>query len=494
MQFARGIALCNGSFDEFHLEIAVECRQPGVARMGSKAGVVAWSPVLPYRPKDLERPDVPISRHLWRANRRRDDFASSAVLPLTSPAVWPFMNPSALTDLAASAAKTPSLPPFDFHQRTRLVFGAGSFDQLGALSADLGGQRILVVTDPGLKKAGHCERATKILAAAGLEVVVFDSVPENPTTADVEQCVRFAKPVGVNLIIGLGGGSSMDCAKGANFLLTNGGRMQDYRGIGKATQPMLPMIAVPTTSGTGSEAQSFAVIADSETHMKMACGDVKAACRVALLDPELTVSMPRSVTAATGIDAMTHAIESYVTTKRNTISQMFARQAWSLLSEAFPIVLEKPTDVEARGRMQLGAFLAGAAIENSMLGAAHAAANPLTAMFGTTHGAAVGLMMPHVIRWNMPVVSTSYRELALTAGWASSDTSAINATGILADRFSEILTLAGMRTRLMDAIGDQLSDAVLRQLASEATMQWTGTFNPRAMNQDAFEQLYRNAQ
>ncbi len=309
------------------------------------------------------------------------------------------------------------LPPFDFQQRTRLVFGAGCFEQLATLTSELNGHRVLLVTDPGIRKAGHAERAVGLLEKAGHRVSVFDSVPENPTTADVDRCVAFAKPESIDLIIGLGGGSSMDCAKGANFLLTNGGRMQDYRGIGKATLPMLPMIAVPTTSGTGSEAQSFAVIADAETHMKMACGDPKAACRIALLDPELTVSMPRSVTAATGIDAMTHAIESYVTKKRNTISQMLARQAWSLLAESFAIVLESPANIEARGRMQLGAFLAGAAIENSMLGAAHAAANPLTAMFGTTHGAAVGLMMPHVIRWNRERVADSYFELALTAGW-----------------------------------------------------------------------------
>ena len=146
------------------------------------------------------------------------------------------------------------------------------------------------------------------------------------------------------------------------------------------------MIAIPTTAGTGSEAQSFAVIADAETHMKMACGDSKAACRVAILDPELTVTMPRAVAAATGIDAMTHAIESYVTTKRNPVSQMFARQAWVLLSKSFSQVITTSDDPEARGNMLLGAHLAGAAIENSMLGAAHATANPLSAHFNMVHG------------------------------------------------------------------------------------------------------------
>ncbi len=135
----------------------------------------------------------------------------------------------------------------------------------------------------------------------------------------------------IDSIIGLGGGSSLDCAKGINFLLTNGGRMPDYRGYGKASQPMLPMIAIPTTAGTGSEAQSYALISDAETHVKMACGDPKAAFRVAMLDPALTVSQPRSITATSGFDAIAHAVETYVTTKRNPLSEIFSREAWRLL-------------------------------------------------------------------------------------------------------------------------------------------------------------------
>ncbi len=213
----------------------------------------------------------------------------------------------------------------------------------------------------------------------------------------------------VDLIVGLGGGSSMDCAKGVNFLLTNGGRMEDYWGVGKATKPMLPMIAVPTTAGTGSEAQSFALIAQAESHMKMACGDKKAACRIAILDPELTVSMPASVTAATGIDAISHAVETFVCNRRNAISQLFSRQAWRLISHGFPRVLADPTDLDARGAMLLGAHLAGAAIENSMLGAAHSMANPLSAHFDTTHGVAIGVLLPHVIRLMAQKSSASVR-------------------------------------------------------------------------------------
>lgn len=403
------------------------------------------------------------------------------------------MTASALSKSFNPATTTDTLIPFDFHQRTRLVFGRGAFGQLGELARELSGRRVLLVTDSGLRKAGHCDRAEAILNAAGLKPIVFDQVSENPTTDDIERCAAFAKPANVDLIIGLGGGSCVDCAKGANFLLSNGGKMQDYRGIGKATQPMLPMIAVPTTSGTGSEAQSFAVVADAATHMKMACGDVKAACKVAVLDPELTVSMPRFVTASSGIDAMTHAVESYVTTKRNTISQMFSRQAWKLLVESFPAVLHDPSNVDARGRMQLGAFLAGAAIENSMLGATHASANPLTAQYEMIHGVAVGLMLPHVIRWNSTVAGAMYCDLVNTADWAGAGTSSETAASQLADGFTKLLRQADLPVSIGQAIDAAPDEKVLERLAAEASQQWTGVFNPRKMDEAGFLQLYRNA-
>ncbi|MDG1894655.1 MAG: iron-containing alcohol dehydrogenase [Fuerstiella sp.] len=386
-----------------------------------------------------------------------------------------------------------SAVPFDYQPRTRVVFGIGSFSRLGEIAGEFGNGPVLLVTDPGLKQAGHEDTATASLQSRGLKVAVFDEVAPNPTTDDVDRCVEFAKGQGIQLIVGLGGGSSMDCAKGANFLLTNGGRMHDYKGVGKATRDMLPMIAVPTTSGTGSEAQSFAVIADAKTHMKMPCGDSRAACRVAILDPELTVTMPRPVAAATGIDAMTHAIESYVTKKRNPVSQMFARQAWALLSKSFSVVMNRPRDLEARGNMQLGAHLAGAAIETSMLGAAHATANPLSAHFNTVHGIAVGVMLPHVIRWNIPEVGHLYRDLAISAGWAGRGDTDEQASEALAEGFTELVAAASMPHTLTDALELQLNDEMRNTLAEEATQQWTGTFNPRTMDLDSFRQLYRSA-
>ena len=222
---------------------------------------------------------------------------------------------------------------------------------------------------------------------------------------------RYATGKGIDSIIGLGGGSSLDCAKGINFLLTQGGDIHDFQGYGKAMKPMLPMIGVPTTAGTGSEAQSYAIISDPRTHRKMACGDPKAAFRAVILDPRLTLTQPASVTAAAGYDAIAHAVESFVCTTRNTRSQERSLEAWRLLEANYERVLAAPDDLEARAAMQLGAFHAGTAIELSMLGATHACANPVTARYGTTHGNAIAILLPHVVRWNASVGRIDVRRI-----------------------------------------------------------------------------------
>lgn len=373
---------------------------------------------------------------------------------------------------------------FDFQPRTRLIFGADSLDRVGDLARELGGQRVLLVTDRGIVAAGHPARALRALEAAGLHVTTYDAVRENPTTVDVDRCVEVARAANVNLLVGLGGGSSMDTAKGCNFLLTNGGAMKDYWGVGKATQPMLPLVAIPTTAGTGSECQSFALISNEETHQKMACGDPKAAAKIAVLDPLLTVSQPARVTAVTGIDALAHALETAVTKKRNPLSALYSREAFRLCHAGFERVLRDPHDLEARGQMQLGAAFAGTAIENSMLGAAHAAANPLTAHFGVVHGQAVGLLLPAVIRFNARDRQSHERYLELSA---AAD------LGPLDDFIGEIETLLEA-ARLRDGLGGYKIDRnLIPTLAQEAAAQWTATFNPRPIAAPDFEQLYEEA-
>jgi len=376
---------------------------------------------------------------------------------------------------------------FDFQPRTRVVFGPGAIEQLGELAHELNFRRTLLVADRGLLASGHVEEAVGPLTKAGVEIVRFHDFDVNPDSRMVENGSVFVASLNIDSIIGLGGGSSMDCAKGINFLLTNGGRMSDYRGYGKATQPMLPMIAIPTTAGTGSEGQSYALIADAETHAKMACGDPKAAFRIALLDPALTVSQPRTITATSGFDAIAHAVETFVTTKRNPLSELFSREAWRLLEPNYERVLTQPDDLEARGAMQLGAYYAGVAIENSMLGATHACANPLTARYGTAHGEAIAMLLPTVVRWNETIAGSEYARLLSWSSVAGRNNE-LSPAQELARRLEELAEAGGLRRNLR-AAGVKQTD--LPELAEDAAGQWTGTFNPRPFDKQGAIEVYQ---
>ncbi len=373
---------------------------------------------------------------------------------------------------------------FDFQPHTRVLFGTGKFATLGELACELGFRRTLLVADRGMIACGFVDEAVKLLQQAHVEVFPFHDFSDNPDTNMIEAGRAFAASLEMDSIIGLGGGSSLDTAKGINFVLTNGGTMKDYWGHGKAEKPMLPMIGVPTTSGTGSEAQSYALISDAETHVKMACGDDKAAFRIALLDPNLTVTQPAYLTATTGYDALAHAVETFVTTKRNPLSEMYSREAWRLLESNFERVLTEPENIEARAAMQLGAYFAGAAIEASMLGATHSCANPLTAHYGTPHGEAIALLLPTLVRWNASVVVDRYAELLRIAGHSTG-----NDPGETLARRLEQLALAGNLPQQLCTMG--VPEADLEMLAEEAANQWTGTFNPRAWSAAGALEVYQ---
>jgi alcohol dehydrogenase len=381
---------------------------------------------------------------------------------------------------------------FDFHTSTRLVFGPGAFERLGELAGETGFRRVLLVADRGMIECGYVDEATKLLRAVGIEVFVFHDFGENPDTAMVEAGRAFASTLEVDSIIALGGGSSLDCAKGVNFVIAGGGSMRDYWGHGKLSskpdaEPMLPMIGVPTTAGTGSDAQSYTLISDAETHVKMACGDPQAVFKIAILDPRLTVTMPASLTATTGYDAISHAVESYVTKARTPVSQMFAREAWRLLESNFERVLGEPANIEARGAMLLGSYLAGLAIENSMLGATHACANPLTQRYGTAHGVAIAVMLPQVVRWNNAAVADLYGHLNQAANQSNNGAD----PGVALARRLEGLRSAGDLPKSLSHLGIPKSD--LPTLAEEAAKQWTGSFNPRDWSIEGAMEVYESA-
>lgn len=365
--------------------------------------------------------------------------------------------------------------PFDFRPRTRVLFGAGEFARLGEIAREFGGSRCLLVADPGIVEAGYAQEAVRSLKARRMSVYEFNGFRANPDSAMVETGRDFAAPYNVDLIVAVGGGSSMDCAKAINFLLTNKGKMRDFWGYGKAVQPLLPMIAVPTTAGTGSEAQSYTTITDTETGTRMACGDRKAVFQVAVLDPKLTVSQPAGLAASSGYDALSHALETVVTTRQSALSDCFSRSAWRLVNSGLEGMIANPRDVEARGDLLLGAHFGGLAVENSGLGAAHACAYSLTAAYGLPHGVAISLVLAAVVEWNMTNASARYAELY---------------RGDLPERLRRLAELAGLPGSLREA---GVPEEALLRLAEDAGKQWTGKFNPRPFDTAAALEIYRRA-
>lgn len=375
--------------------------------------------------------------------------------------------------------------PFDFQTRTRIISGPGKSQMVGELAASYDAKTVLLVADPGIAAVGHAGVMVDALRDVGVEAVVFDDFGENPTSDMIDRGVLIAASVKPDLLVGLGGGSSLDCCKAINLVHCCGGTIHDFKGMGHATGDLLPMIAIPTTAGTGSEVQSFAIIGDAETHIKMPCGDLKLAPRIAILDPVLTVSQPQRVASLTGIDAISHALETFVTTKRNPMSIMFSKSAFSLLATAFPAVIAQPDDLQSRSAMQIGAALAGLAIESSMLGAAHATANPLTAHHDIAHGQAVGLMLPAVIEMNAAEFPQWYGELARSMDPTIQDAAA---GSFLAEIVRNLMLIAGLVTRISEL---PIVDPDLDTFASDAMHQWTGTFNPVPLSVDRVRQLYQ---
>jgi alcohol dehydrogenase len=369
----------------------------------------------------------------------------------------------------------PAITPFDFRPRTRVVFGAGEFTRLGELAREFGGAKCLLVAEQAIVDAGYAQEAVRALRARRIEVFAFHEFGPNPNTAMIEAGGAYAAPHDVNLIAAVGGEASMDCAKALNFVISNGGRIQDYWGYGKASKAMIPMIAVPTTAGAGNEATASATILDLGSRKRMTCGDAKLAFRTAILDPKLTITLDAALTASAGYDALSHALESLVATRQNAFSDCYAHAAWRMLSFGFERVLANPHDLEARGAMLLGAHFGGLAVENSTLGAAHACAQPLTDSFGIPHGTAIALMLAPVVEWNRPAAGRRYDQLY---------------PGDLPRRLRELAEKGGLPASLRDA---GVPAEAISRLADDAGSQWFGKFNPRPFDSAAAREIYELA-
>jgi alcohol dehydrogenase len=384
------------------------------------------------------------------------------------------------------------IPAFSFSTVSSIESEPGAALRLGPLVAERfpGVKRVLVVTDPGFLRTGLADPPRASLERHGMQVTTYSDVLADPPDAVVEAAAAFARQQGAELVVGLGGGSSMDVAKLVAVLAGSEQPLAQMYGIGKVTGQRLPLVQVPTTAGTGSEVTNIAIVTTGET-TKMGVVAPQLYADLAVLDANLTVGLPPVVTAATGIDAMVHAIEAYTSRhKKNPLSDMLARQALSLLSANLVKACENGRDLEARQAMLLGACLAGQAFSNAPVAAVHALAYPIGGIFHVAHGLSNSLVLPHVLRFNLPAATSHYAELAgIVVPHASGSEEARAQALIVA--MQQIAKITGVETTLQQ-VG--ITEHDLDRLADDAMLQTRllGN-NPRELTRDDARAIYAAA-
>ena len=322
---------------------------------------------------------------------------------------------------------------FSINQPTRIRFGVGAIEQLPELVKELGGSKVFLVMDPGVVKAGLDDQIIAPLKKAKMGYEVYDKIDPEPGLKLADNGTKLAKKAKCDCVIGVGGGSAMDVAKAISILLTNGGKAEDYLGLGKIKKPGVPKIMVPTTAGTGAEVTFTAVFINEKTKSKGGMNGDPLYPEATLLDPALTVSVPPKITAATGIDAFTHALEAYVSTQAHPISDMYALQAIELISANLPLAYANGDNLEARTNMLLGSLLGGKALATAGVGLVHAMAYPLGGMFGIPHGLANAVLLPYVVDYNLIGNPEKYAVVAEIMGFAELDTPTRDAAHSLVD-------------------------------------------------------------
>ena len=305
---------------------------------------------------------------------------------------------------------------YQFQTPTKIISGIGSTAEIIKELNDLHAKKVLLITDPGLVQAGVAQQVVEMLKQAAVEVEIFDAVEPDPSIQVATKAAEMAKNVKANVLIALGGGSAIDTAKSAALLVTNGGYLKDYAGVNKVVKPILPLIAVPTTAGTGSEVTIFAVMSDPENQEKFTISSALIAPAVAVLDPLLTLKLPPSVTAFTGMDALTHAIEAFTSSIAQPATDALALSAIKLVLKHLPVAVGRGDNIMARDGMLQASLLAGIAFNNAFLGLAHAIASPLGGHFHVPHGLANAVMLPYVMEYNLPTAVRRYAEIGRALG------------------------------------------------------------------------------
>jgi len=370
------------------------------------------------------------------------------------------------------------------------LMGRGAVKEVGKQAKILRGTKALVVTDKPLVKAGIVERVVRFLKESGIDYVIYDEVKPNPTVKNVEDGLKLYKDEKCDLIVAIGGGSSIDTAKGIGIVATNGGSIKDYEGVDKSTNPMPPFIAVNTTAGTASEMTRFTIITDTDRNVKMAIVDWHVTPTISINDPELMVSMPRSLTASTGMDALTHAIEAYVSPIATPLTDSAALEAIKLISKYLRCAVANGENMEAREKMAYAEFLAGMAFNNAGLGHVHSMAHQLGGFYDLPHGVCNAILLPHVEKFNVLACPERFVNIAIAMGETVQGFSVMEAADKAIESIRKLSKDVGIPSGLKE-LGVKEEDFPI--LAENALKDACGFTNPRKATKEDIIELYKAA-
>ena len=377
---------------------------------------------------------------------------------------------------------------FSYHIPTQIEFGNGAIARLPEFVKALGGSRVLVVGDPGVQRVGLIDRVQAILTGASIFNAVYADVESDPATRSVDEGTVHGKANGCDLVVGIGGGSALDTAKAIGLMLVNDGNIKDYVGIGKVPRAGAPVIAVPTTAGTGSELTIWSVLSDKVAKAKISVGSVLNCPAIALLDPELTLSLPPQITAATGMDALTHALESYVNTATQPISEAMSEQAMTLIARSLRKAVADGSDVQARGDMLLASTIAAMAFNSTRLGLVHAFAMPLGAKFGIPHGLVNAIMLPEVMRFNHLAKPRKFARIAEIFGEKTAGLSVEGAAALSVSAIEKLKLDVGITAKLSNF---GVTEGRFDEIVDEAMLSGNVPVNPRQPTNDDMKALLR---
>lgn len=370
------------------------------------------------------------------------------------------------------------------------LMGADCLKDAGDQVGELGFKKALIVTDKVLGQIGIVKKVTDVLDNKNIEYAIYDETKPNPTVKNVNDGLALLKEKECDFVISLGGGSAHDCAKGIALLATNGGEIKDYEGVDKSKKPQLPMVGINTTAGTGSEMTLFAIITDEERHIKMALVDKHLTPIIAVNDPMLMLAMPKSLTAATGMDALTHAVEAYVSTAATPITDACAEKAIELISNYLVNAVENGEDVEARDMMAYAEYLAGMAFNNASLGYVHAMAHQLGGFYNLPHGVCNAILLPHVQEYNKATSASRLAKIAKIMGGNIEGLTDEQGADLCIDMIKSLSQTIGISEGL-GVLGVKESD--FETLATNALNDACSLTNPRKGNLEEVIAIFKKA-